>query len=73
MLFGETHYFEWNEISRPSYTHKTKGAFEGAEGAIWLMAPSAPSKAPLVLCVWRHGTFRGAILAPTGAKLVAYA
>ncbi len=28
-------------------THKTKGAFEGAEGAICL----TPSKAPLVFCV----------------------
>ncbi len=33
------------------HTHKTKGAFEGAGGAISHMAPSAPSKAPLVLCV----------------------
>ena len=44
------------------YTYKTKGAFEGAEGAIHHMAPSAPSKVPLVLCVLcsagLHDSFR---------------
>ena len=61
-----------------SYTHKTKGAFEGARGAIQTYGPSAPSKAPLGLClcsyngsIWSYTTRSIISMQPTfGSHLV---